>query len=246
MLSLKLAFSHSSMSSLCLDELSCLPTKVFFSWNDLGTEATYLKTGGRQPMAGRSSPLVWHILVRSGAPVKIWHMPVTAFLGEAVRWARSSRVCNKPALFWHFGGALGETHTQNIPGNRPSIFSTWKRNTPRNGPPKHTIYIYIYINLTRDHDVSALVWKDQGEDGDHSQQRQTMPKNTDPGRHLATMPWISLLHSFGGGTPGPERGRENNLDMCFRKAKTHQALAFANSWLLQPEKREKTWGQMRK
>lgn len=33
-------------------------------------------------------------------------MSVTALLGEALRWARGARVCNKPALFWRFGGAV--------------------------------------------------------------------------------------------------------------------------------------------
>ena len=46
------------------------------------------------------------IIRNAGARVKIWPMSVTALLGEALRWARGARVCNKPALFWRFGGAV--------------------------------------------------------------------------------------------------------------------------------------------
>ena len=188
------------------------------------------------------------IIQNTGARVKIWPMSVTALLGEALRWARGARVCNKPALFWRFGGAvaiwvcisfaystssknckfdLGETHPQNIPGNRlPSFFPTWGETWTPKRTPKHTHFGEL-LGSWRGGTTTTTT-------AHHVQKHRPRP--------LATVPWISLLHSFGGGTT--EHGWESNLDMCVRNVKTHQALAFANSWLLQPEKIEKSWGQM--
>lgn len=84
-------------------------------------------------------------------------MSVTALLGEALRWARGARVCNKPALFWR---------------KAKLEVRLW-----RNTPPKHT--------RKQTHKES---FSDREEGEPLPQQRHTMSKNTDPGRHLATVP----------------------------------------------------------